>query len=310
MLLTLDTLTAGGHFDGIAPVIDGIQYVLTDLTGWWGAAPAPELKHTKRPTAHGAHRSAAYRGTRSYGLKVTATSVAESPAEMRRVENRIAAICSDPAELYRLAVEDQGGVRCAYVELDGDIVPELRDGLAWSTVFSIPVVASDPFRYDVTWGAATAPGGVTGAGGIDFTGSGAVFTTPGLVMGTAGVSPVATVTGAGAVESQLVFRVDGPTSGVQITDMAGSSVVALRGETLAGQATFINCSPSVAFDVPGCPDPIPAYGVLSGGANARGAVAVTGGWPRLRAGETRSFLFSGLSGAAAALTVHARGAYF
>lgn len=310
MLATLDTLVCGGHFDGKAPVIDGIQWVLSDLTGWWGDAPASRVAHKDRPSAHGSHRSAAYLGDRNYELKVTATSIRRSAQEMRQAERKLAALCSDPAQLYALTVEDPDTTLCAYVERDGAVVAERRDGLRYSTVFSIPVVASDPFRYTRAWASAgPATAGVDGVGGIVTSGSGITTASPGIATGTAPTLAEVTVVGAGTRENQLVLVLTGPSGGVQIADLSGTSIVGVRGNLLATDVLYVNCSPRVAYDVPGLTDPLPPYGAVLGGANARSAVWVTGGWPKVLPGELHRFRLTGSTGPGTALAAYTRGTW-
>lgn len=310
MNITLDGLVAGGHFDGRAPVVAGVQYVLSDLTGWWGS-PSLRTKRTNRPGAAGSYRSPAYRDVRSIGIKVTATSLAFSNLAMRQVERRLTALCSDPDQLYLLTVVDEAGPLAAYVELDGDIDPRPRDGLGYSTVFDIAVAATDPRRLAPAWTSVTTPASVVGVGGVVASGGGAVSTAPGLVAGTAPVVAGVTVVGMGTAKRlPLVLEVDGPATDVLVVDAAGTSVVAYRGNLGVGDTVWINCDNQDARDVPGAPGPIAAHGaVLSGGGNARAAVSVAGGWPRLVAGKTATYVLAGGATTGAALTVHTREAY-
>lgn len=310
MLITLDGLSSGGQFDGRPVVVDGVQWVASKLTGWWGSAPATRVKHTERPTAHGAHRSAAYLGTRSYQLELTATALDLSAARMRGAEQTVAAICGDPGELYPLVVADHAATLCAYVERDGEILGTFRDGLRYSTVFSVPLVAPDPFRYSVGWvSAGPAAAGSTGAGGIDTSGAGIGTAAPGIATGTAPALAAATAAALGTRDSQVVLQVTGSTTDVQVVDLGSEAAVGIRGDIAEGESVFVNTCPRPAYDVPGCPIPIPAYGAVLGTASARGAVWVSGGWPVLPPGAARTYRLGGGTGTGAALTVHTRGVW-
>lgn len=312
MDLTLDGLVCGGHFDGKAPVIGGVQYVLTGLKGWWGS-PATRTSRSARAGGPGSYRRPAYKGERSVAIEVTATSVARSALVMRQVERRLAALCADSDELYLLTVADEAGTTAAYVELDGDIDHAPRDGLRYSSVISIPVCAPDPRRIAPAWSSVVAPTPVTGSGGVVSTSSGVVSTSPGVASGTAARPAAVTVTGSGTAKRvPLVLEIDGPTSpDLVIVDAAGTSYLTYRGSLGAGESVWINCDDQDALDVPGAPGPIPAHGaVLNGvGGNARGAVSVRGDWPSLAAGQTATYLLGGSGAASAQLTAHTREAY-
>lgn len=303
-LLTLDGLTAS-HSDHEQYVDgNGTAWICTDLVGW-RSAPARRTRHTDRASADGAHRGAAYRGARSYEIKGNLFPVTSVIGEQEC--RRLLALCRDPGELYPLAVAERDGlVLTAMVEQGGEILTRQVGPLKWE--FSVPVVANDPLRY-LPWVTVAAATGAAGSGGIDFSGSGAVFTAPGVAMGTAQVAAKANVVGTGTEDSALVFEILGPTSGVSVVDSGSASIVGLRGETAAGQSTFVNTSSRVAYGVPGCPQPIPARGAVSGGANARGGVWVNGGWPVLGPGDLRSFTLQGAAGVGSGLTVHTRGSY-
>ncbi|GJF06606.1 hypothetical protein [Pseudonocardia sp. D17] len=305
-LVTLDVLKAS-HGPTHEQYVDanGTAWICTSIKGWL-SAPARRTKHDERPTGDGAHRSAAYRETRS--MSIEGRFFPLSDAVGWDTADRLLAICPDPGERYPMVVD--GAVRplLAYVEQAGEVLVDQTGPRQWD--WSVPVIAADPYRYSVAW-ASVGPSsaGTDGVGGIATSGSGIVTSSPGIATGTAPTLATATVTGTGTVDSQVVYQVTGPTAGVQVADLAGTSIVGVRGNLAAGESLFINTSGRVAFDVPGCPTPIPAYGAVLGGANARGAVWVTGGWPRLRPGEIRTYRLTGATGAGTALTVHTRGTW-
>ncbi|WP_147201162.1 hypothetical protein [Pseudonocardia asaccharolytica] len=304
LTVTLDTLTAshgsyGQHVDDT-----GTAWILTGLKGWT-AGPGRRTAHSERPTADGAHRSAAYRGTRT--LELVGRMFPPTVELGWEHADRLAALCPDPGERYPLVVQGAHRTLVAYVEQAGDILIDPVSPRIWD--WSVPLVAADPYRYDLAWTSASAAGGDPGSGGIDFGGSGADFSSPGLDMGTAPAYIDATVAGAGTAEALLVLQVTGPTNNVQVEGLGTPSVVGVRGAVAAGEALFVNCTGRVAFDVPGCAVPIPARGAVLGGQNARGAIWVSGGWPALLPGELRTFRMSGATGPGSSLTVHARGAW-
>jgi len=304
-LVTLDTLTAiildsEQYYDA-----SGTSWICTKLEGWW-RAPARDTQHTRYPTADGAQRSAAYRGTRN--LVLEGRYFPPTVEIGFDLADRVVALCPDPGERYPLLVQDYNRNLVAYVEQAGEILCDKTGPLMWD--WSIPLVAADPYRYSAAWtqvGPTLA--GDDSVGGIDFSGSGSTFTTPGLDMGTAATRAAATVAGVGTADNQLVLAVTGQTTDVQIPDIAGTSIVGIRGQVPAGETMFINCSARTAFDVPGCPTPIPGYGAVLGGASARGSIWISGGWPVLRPGERRTFQLNGTAAPSAALTVYARGTW-
>lgn len=307
MLLTLDTLTAGGQFDGRAPVTAGVQWVVSGLEGWFDS-PATRTERTPRRGAPGSFRRAAYSDVREVGITVTGTAVDLSTTTMRLAERAMAAICSDPGALYLLRVEDQLGALVAYVERDGKPAWKPRDGLRYSSVWDIPVCALDPRRLGPSWSSTTTPVASTGSGGIVSSGGGIVTTSPGISTGTSAVIPVTTAGGVGtARQVPLVFQVDGPGQDLVITDSRGP-LVSYRG--VLDASVWINADSQDAYDVPGAPGPIPGHGaILTGGGDARSAVSVRGGWPVLAGGASGTFALGGASTTGAQLTVHTRPAY-
>lgn len=310
MICTLDTLTCGGQFSTGGGYIDanGVEWILETVTGWFGT-PGPALKETARPVAPGVHRAAAYKGARTVVLTVVATHTAQQDAPMRAAEQQVAALCSDPSQLYPLVIEDALGKLQAYVELAGEILPTFRDGMPWSTRWSIPVSAVDPRRVTPSWTVTTAPASSVGYGGIDSTGTGIDSTGLGIDSGIAPVPPLATVLGGGTTNNPLVFAVTGPGSGFVITSTATGATLTYGGTLGPTDTVYINTDTQPAYDVPGAPGPIPGRGVLLGAGNVRSALTVLGGWPTLPPGAARGYLVSGSLGAGAGLSVYTRGAY-
>lgn len=310
--LTLDALVAGGQFSQLGEVYldpgGDLEINLSGLKGWWDS-PAPVTARTPRRNASGQFRAAAYRGGRSVAIEVTCTSTSGNDLNVRLWEQKIAALCNNPALLYPLAVQDATGTWVAYVELDGAIVHVMRGGLAWSTVASIPVASPDNRRFAQGWTAVLAGSARAQSGGIVSTGTGIVSTGSGIVSGIAAGYPVATVTGLGTAVNPVVFKLTGVATNVLIADALGASQVYYNGNLGPTDTVWINTDSQPAYDLPGAPGPIPARGaVLNDNSNARSAVTIRGGWPVLSPGAIRTFLLSGGLGAGVSLTVYARGA--
>lgn len=310
MILTLDTLQAAGQFSSAGGYIDtnNVEWVVTGLDGWLGT-PAPAPKRTVRATAPGVNRGAAYKGVRTIVLGVTATQINQASAPMRTAERMVAGLCNDPALLYPLVVEDHLGRLMAYVELDGEILPALRDGMDWSTLWSIPLSAPDPRRFAVEWTAVTAPASVGSSGGIDSTGNGVDSTGLGVDSGTDVTAPQATAAAKGTATNGLVFAITGPTTNATVTESTSGIQVGYSGALGPADTVYINCDNQPAYDVPGAGGPIPARGVLLGGSNARSALSVLGGWPSLPKGGSNTYLLGGTYSLGAGLVVYTREAY-
>ena len=305
-LVTLDWLTASHHTHEQYTDDDGTAWICTEVEGWQ-SAPGRRTKHTERPTADGSHRSAAYRDTRSYVVK--GNYFPPSPEHGYDLADRIPALMPDPGERYPLTVQGPNGrTLTAYVEQSGSEILVAQVGPhKWE--YSVPTVAADPYRYEQGWSSAQTPPYSEGVGGINFGGSGASFSSPGLNMGTAPADAVVDVVGTGTTESLVVFQIVGPTSGVLVEDVDSPRQIIVRGEIPEGASMFVNASPRIAFDVPDAMAPLPANGALLGMANARGALGIPAGWPTLLPGQTRRFRMTGQAGSGSSLIVHTRGSW-
>lgn len=309
MKVTLDGVTLGGLFEP-DPYVDedGVEWVLTALNGWWGS-PGTRTKRTDRITAPGAFRAAAYKGVRTIELGGVLTSDTHDGYLVRRAARQLAAICSDPADLYPLVVHDEVSKQCAYVELDGDVLTELRDNLAWSMRFSVQLAASDPRKFNEDWTTSAAPFVVEGFDGIATAGLGIISDAPGIATGTSPTPAIATTYGQGTAENPQVLQVNGPAENFTITNTSGGSSFGFRGQVGDQESLYINLDSLPAYGVPGSAKPIPGHGALIGRTNARAAMSVRGGWPVLLPGSLASYLISGSLGYGSALIVHSRGAW-
>lgn len=308
LLFKVDKVVAGGHFTGRVPVVDGVEYVLTSLSGWFGS-PKTRTSRTDRNGAPGSYRRAAFKDTRSVAATITFTSVDKDPRVARLAERSIAATCSNPYQLYRLVVDDLLGTTCAYVELDGDVEIGFREGLSWSSVASMPFVAPDPRRFGLGWSTASSGPLKPEVGGVVAASPGVLAISPGIDAGIAARLASVTVRGVGtAYRLPLVFEIGGPVEDVSVLDSDSASVLSYGG--LLDGPVWINCDDQPAHDVPGAPDIIPAHGaILSNGNSARSAITRYGSWPTLGPGGVITFSLDGELGSGAYFRVHTREAY-
>lgn len=309
MKVALDGVVLGGLFE-MDPYLDeaGVEWVLTTLNGWWGS-PGTRTRRTDRVTAPGAFRAAAYKGVRTIELGGVFTAPTHSGLLTRRAARQLAAICSDPADLYQFIVQDEVSTTCCYVELDGDVLTELRDNLAFSMRFSVQLAASDPRKFNLDWTSSTAPAISAGSSGIDAGGAGIDTSTAGISAGTSATPSAAETFGAGTADNPQVLQVNGPTGNFVVTNTSGSSSFSFRGQLGPTESLYLNLDGQPAYGVPGSEKPIPGHGALIGRTNARAAIAVRGGWPVLRPGGAATYLIAGSLGLNSALIVHSRGAW-
>lgn len=309
MIVSLDGVTLGGLMEPDPYVDDqGVEWVLTTLGGWWGS-PGTRTKRTDRVTAPGAFRAAAYKGVRTIELGGVLTSVTQDPYLTARAVRQLAAVCSDPADLYPLVVQDPVSRQCAYVELDGDVLTDLRDNLPWSMRFSVQLAASDPRKFNEDWTTSTAPFVVEGVDGIETAGLGIITASPGIATGTSATPAIATAYGQGTALNPQVLQVIGPAANFTVTNVSAGSIFGFRGQVGLNESLYINLDSLPAYGVPGSAKPIPGHGALIGRSNARADLSVRGGWPVLYPGGVSSYLISGSLGFGSALIVHSRGAW-
>lgn len=309
MKVTLDGVTLGGLFDGV-PHEDayGVEWVLTGLNGWWGS-PGTKARRTDRIVGPGAYRAASYKKTRVLEVAGVFTVPTQSGYLARRAARQLAAMCSDPADLYLLTVQDEVSVTGAFVELDGDLLTDLRDNLGYSMRFSVQLAAPDPRKFNLDWTSTTAPALVEAVGGIDAGQPGIVSTGAGILAGVSPIPMLASAYGQGTADNPQVLQVIGPVGNVDITNNAGTSIISYRGRLGAGESLYINLDSLPAYGVPGAEEPIVGHGALIGRTNARAAVAIRGGWPVLTPQSVANYLITGQLGVGSSLVVHSRGAW-
>lgn len=309
MLVTLDSLSVGGGYAySGAPVVDGVEYILTGLKGWEGS-PAPKTNRTARPGTHGSFRGDAFRDVRSFEVSGVASSVTRSHTISTLANRRLRAICSKPDRLYRMDVNDDVSTLSSYVELDGEILTDPREGFDWSFTFSIPLAASDPRLYG-PWQSVSAAPPTPGTGGVDSsTGAGVVSTGSGVDAGTDAVYSTASVSNTGTAPGLLVAQFIGPaTNPIFINTLDGRQVM-LRGVLESGMSLWVNMSPQDAYEIPGMPDGSYLEGrTVSDGFTFSGGGSLTvanGIFPDFPEGSSATYKFFNGQG-----IVHARPAYW
>jgi hypothetical protein len=307
--VSLDGMTLGGLFEPDPYVDDlGVEWILTALNGWWGS-PGTRTKRTDRIAGPGAFRAAAYKGVRVIELGGVLTATTQSGYLARRAARQLSGVCSDPADLYPLVVQDELSQTCAYVELDGEILVGLRDNLGFSMAFSMQLAATDPRRFNVDWTTSTTPFSIEGSGGIVSTGSGISIGEVGIDAGIESVPAIASAHGAGTALNPQVLQVVGPASDFTITNSIAGCTFVFKGNVGTGESLYINLDNLPAYGVPGALEPIPGHGALLGRTNARAGLSVRGSWPLLYPGDVASYLITGSLGFDSKLIVHSRGSW-
>jgi hypothetical protein len=300
--VTLDGLTLLYRTEGGPVDLDdaGIEWILTKFVGWSGS-PAPRTQRTDRANHSGSFRAAGYRGPRSYSLEFHYT--APDPVTALSLEDRIAALCSDPAQLYPLVVSENGLTRVTMVELDGAIV---ITPINWySRHVAVALAAPDPRRHDNNWQSSIGNLGSPPSGGADFTAPGLAFTpSPGADFGTPGVSSQMTLHNAGTATARPFFAVTGPLpTNWQIIDQTNGYMITCTRALGSTDSMVINCDD---FPVQGFPGRS-AY--LNTSNNQRSAILVPYGWPRIAPAATVTYALRSTSYTAAAITSSLRSAW-
>jgi hypothetical protein len=280
---------------------NGIEWLLTKFDGWTGR-PAPRTARTDRPGHSGTFRSAAYHGPKIINLEITAT--APDDITMRNAEIAMEALCSDPAQLYPVVVNETGITRVMMVELDDAILATPR---LWnSTTFSIRLAAPDPRKHDNAWQSPIVNLGTPPIGGADFSSPGLNYSiVPGVDYGTPGTPSAAMVHNSGTAVAYPFFAVQGPLiSNWQIVDVTNGVTLTFARALGATDSVVINCDD---FPIQG----FPGHGVfLNITNNQRPSLLTTAGWPYVLPGQTVTYnLRAPNYSATASMTVSLRSAW-
>lgn len=243
----------------------GVQWMVTDLTGWRGS-PATTVQVTQRPADHGGWPTATPKLTPRQ-MEITVGVFAPGGAEMTAAYERLVTAVSTGPVL--LEVTEDGTTRQAVAYRNGDVLPT-GDGGAWST-YSVPLIAPDPRRYGpLSQVALYLP---ASSGGLSWPVSWPVSWPATVVTGDAALP------GGGTVDSPLTVTVYGPTSGgtpltsplVAVTLPDGTVQTLLYTDSVGvNDFLAIDCE---------------AKSVLYNGTSTRrGLLQVIGGWPSIPPG--------------------------
>lgn len=260
--------------------VNGVEWLLTKFDGWSGR-PAPRTARTDKPGHSGQFRSAAYHGPKIINLEIVAT--APDDLTLRTAETAVEAMCSDPAQLYPIVVDESGTTKTMMVELDDaiQIVPRTWN----SSLISMRLAAPDPRKHDNGWQSPNVNLGIPPSGGADFSSPGLNYAVvPGADFGTPGVPSVATVHNAGTAIAYPLFTVQGPLSANwQIYDLTNGTMLTYTKALSSTDFVTINTDdfPSQGY---------PGHGVyLNNTNNQRASLLTTGGWPYVLPGQTVAY---------------------
>ncbi len=302
----LPSVTLDGHQflfrveAGPLPVdVNGVEWILTKFDGWAGR-PAPRTDRTPRPGHAGAFRAAAYTGPRSMNLEIVAT--APDNLTMRQAETDMAALCSDPAQLYEMIVYESGFSRSVMVELDDAVLTAPRTW--YSSVFSLRLAAPDPRKHDGSWQSPVITLGTPPSGGANFASPGLVFSSF-VDYGTPGQPSAGSVINTGTDIAHPFFVVTGPLpANWQIVDIVNGTTITYTRALSATDVVTINTDD---FSTQG----FPGHGVyLNSTNNQRASLLTPGGWPYVLPKQSVTYnLRSTTFATAASLTASLRSAW-
>lgn len=123
----------------------GIQWILTDQTGFWDS-PDARVDVTDRSNAHGSYVGPIYYKERVITLK--GRVFCDDPAVLRRYWSLITGLCADPNASYRLACHSQLGTLECSVRRDGQVLTTPAPFLNVEAFdFSVQLIAADPRKY-------------------------------------------------------------------------------------------------------------------------------------------------------------------
>lgn len=234
----VDTITFGGPLDDL-----GCWWIPSKTTGWHGAAK-PKTNRVAKPFAHGALRSPNYRAERV--IAIQGTCLATDTGARLLGEDRLGALCGDPASLYQFVGTDQlGRQRVASVELAD--APEVALNGERRFDFSIQFAAPDPRKHDIAWQDPISTIIAPSTGGLDFvgaTGYGLSYTGAtgyGVDWGTPGLPAQAEVGNYGTAPVNPLFTITGPVSQPTVVDVDSGWSIPYAADVAAGETVVINC---------------------------------------------------------------------
>lgn len=210
-LWTIDGVTFNGGADA-----NGVEWIITSDSGWFGSAPSRNNRVSKN-NANGAYRSPVYRDPRV--VAVSGYVIAPTPALREAAGYTLAAMLSDPNTLYPVTRSEVTGPRFIYAEQDTDtIVSVLQDGIGCTLAFSMQVAAPDPRKLGSTLESASTTMPSPGSGGVLWQGDSTVPNglpylgddhVSGVQYGTAGTGGLLQLTNSGGAPADVLFTVTG-----------------------------------------------------------------------------------------------------
>jgi hypothetical protein len=276
---TIDGLNFGG-----APGADGVELVLSALTGWDGSAP-PVTQHVQRPGSSGEFDLPVQAGARAIGgtgwLWVpTSLSLNAGITLRRQYEDKLAAMCGGNSLHIFLDTREDGTTRQAYVRLDAVTEVQVDSGNPYASDFTFQLSAADHRKYGaVVTSVVTLP---TSSGGLDFATGGGLNFSPGLNFGTAGTSGTAPVSNPGTADTYPVITFSaagGSVTNPVVTDTSTGKQLAFTGLTLSGTDQLVITQNPTLRSV-----------LLNGTGDRRGSMSVAN-WITIAAGATDTLQF-------------------
>lgn len=246
------------------------DWLFTNIKGWTGG-PGVQVDQVQRVASHGQFPQ---EGRRT-GRPLTLEGVVICDDEMVVAEaTDIIAACLADGEFGTLTVgDDRLGPRWATVQLVGAIDDDWSTPTAYR--FQLQLLAPDPLKYGAMSTDSSGFFSVDPNGGLEYP-----LDSPLDYGNDPTAAPgVVTVSNQGTAASPVVFTVAGPTApeGFRITDLlTGKSITYLGGEVPGGSSVVFNGRNA---------------SVIINGVADRSGVTYAQAWPKVGAGETRSFFF-------------------
>lgn len=262
----------------------GAEFWVQSVEGWDGADVRQAV--TPQPNSHGAFDPVTYHDARK--LTLSGTIVAQSAQDRRMAEQRLRQACGigriDPVTLR---VDEAPFARQVTVWLAGK--PSFAASGPTMSVFSIPLIATDPLRYDVDEQDVLL--------GLPLTSTG--FTYPYTYPVTYGVGAVGdmTLTNEGDADSWPVLHIQGPVTNPIVRNNTTGDQLNLTITLAAADYLDIDCRPTVHTVV------------LNGSASRRSSVQAGSRFPAVSPGDSVWQFRAASFQSAAQLTVSFRSAY-
>lgn len=239
----------------------GAEYWVQAVDGWDGADVRQTV--TPQPNSHGAFDPVTWYDARK--LTLSGTIIAPSAQDRRNAEDRLRRACGlgriDPVTLR---VDEAPFARQATVWLAGK--PTFAAAGQTLSTFSVPFIATDPFRYDVN-----------GQGvflGLPLPSTGFTFpATFNLVFGVGALGDM-TVTNAGDADSWPTLHIQGPATNPTVRNNTTGDQLTLSITLAATDYLDIDCRPSARTVV------------LNGSASRRSSVQAGSRFPSVSPGDS------------------------